>query len=138
MMKSLEGQCDPLDLPRQVTHSCLIYRAIAPLALRFINTITAATMSSPFFFDDSRSRTASDDAMSDASNFEHLCVTDEPGTLEDVHYWYGKLYLAFRLAKSIVREVGPDITADELDVYLSHNPHSVSYTHLTLPTKRIV
>lgn len=74
-------------------------------------------MTAPFFLEGSRSNATSDDAMSDASNFEHLCSTDRLGTLEAMHHWYGKLYLAYRLARSIVRDVGPDTTADELDVH---------------------
>lgn len=77
-------------------------------------------MATPFFLAGSRSNADSDDAMSDASNFEHLCSADTAGTPpKEIHHWYGKLYLAFSLARSIVREVGPDTTADELDVHLS-------------------
>ena len=52
----------------------------------------------------------------------------------------GKSEIALRLAKKINGEI---INADSMQVYkeikiLSARPETVSYTHLTLPTKRIV
>lgn len=80
-----------------------------------------AVMSSPFHLSDSRSRSFEEDMSSD-SNFEHLCSEDGQSTSHDTNYWYGKHYLAFRLAKVIVHEARPGTSPCELDVcYLQEN-----------------
>lgn len=77
-------------------------------------------MSSPFNFEDSRSRhNISDDETLSESDFEHLCPADVGARSEAVHSWYGKLLFTQRLAESIIREVEAGITVHELDVSFS-------------------
>ncbi|KAK3076075.1 hypothetical protein LTR53_000015 [Teratosphaeriaceae sp. CCFEE 6253] len=86
-------------------------------------------MSSPFYFEESRSRRdMSDGDTLSESDFEHMCLADDDDTLEVIHTWFGKLSFAHRLAESIIQEVGPNTTVDELDMELMRRTADFSYS----------
>ncbi|KAK0906835.1 hypothetical protein LTR91_010576 [Friedmanniomyces endolithicus] len=76
-------------------------------------------MSSPFYLQGSRSiRNLSEEETLSESDFEHMCPADGDEISEDVHSWYRRLSFTHRLAESIIHNIGPNSTVDELDIEL--------------------
>ncbi len=74
-------------------------------------------MSSPFYLQGSRSiRNLSEEETLSESDFEHMCPADGDEMSEAVHSWYGRLSFTHRLAQSIIHDIGPVNTVDELEV----------------------
>ncbi|KAK1091089.1 hypothetical protein LTR48_007005 [Friedmanniomyces endolithicus] len=73
-------------------------------------------MSSPFYLQGSRSiRNLSEEETLSESDFEHMCPADGDEMSEAVHSWYGRLSFTHRLAQSIIHDIGPVNTVDELE-----------------------
>lgn len=74
-------------------------------------------MTSPLELQTTGSFHLSDDGLSDDSNFEHLSSEHIAHVPEEQNlYWLGRLVLASRLARTVVRLSTTNATTDDLDV----------------------
>ena len=74
-------------------------------------------MSHPFMLGEWESRNeSSDDDVMDESEFEHLCSVGGGKRATSMHYWYGKIYFAHRLAKEITQQASSTTSGSDLDV----------------------
>ncbi|KAK0773327.1 hypothetical protein LTS16_025925 [Friedmanniomyces endolithicus] len=86
-------------------------------------------MSSPFYLQGSRSiRNLSEEETLSESDFEHMCPADGDEMSEAVHSWYGRLSFTHRLAQSIIHDIGPVNTVDELEMELIRRMFNFPYS----------
>jgi len=86
-------------------------------------------MTLPFEFQTTGSFHLSDDGLSDDSNFEHLSSEHIAQVSEEQNlYWLGRLVLASRLARTVVRLSTANATSDDLDMELLRRKTSIPYS----------